>query len=151
MAALSIRARRLLQGLATVLLLVLCARSFAIDTEPAFDDPATQARYEGITRELRCLVCQNETIADSNAPLAADLRREVREMVAGGASNDQIRDFMLARYGDFVLYKPRVTPVTFLLWAAPVLFLVLGAFIAIRYIRRHASEADLDRPETGVS
>ena len=77
--------------------------------ERAFDDPALQARYENITRELRCLVCQNETIADSNATLARDLRREVREMIAAGKTDDEIRDFMIARYGDFVLYRPRMT------------------------------------------
>jgi cytochrome c-type biogenesis protein CcmH len=132
-------------------MVAVCVPSYAIDTEPAFSDPAIQARYESITRELRCLVCQNETIADSNAPLAADLRREVREMVAAGKTNDEIREFMLARYGDFVLYRPRVTPVTLLLWAAPVLFLLLGAFIAIRYIRRHSAEGDIDRPESRAS
>jgi cytochrome c-type biogenesis protein CcmH len=132
-------------------MVTVCVRSYAIDTQPAFSDPSIQARYESITRELRCLVCQNETIADSNAPLAGDLRREVREMVAAGKTNDEIREFMLARYGDFVLYRPRVTPVTLLLWAAPVLFLLLGAFIGIRYIRRHAGESDPDRPESRAS
>src|SRR6187200_3439279 len=86
-------------------MVTVCVRSYAIDTQPAFSDPSIQARYESITRELRCLVCQNETIADSNAPLAGDLRREVREMVAAGKTNDEIREFMLARYGDFVLYR----------------------------------------------
>jgi cytochrome c-type biogenesis protein CcmH len=116
----------------------------AIDTERAFADPALQARYESITRELRCLVCQNETIADSNATLAGDLRREVREMIAAGKTDDQIRQFMLDRYGDFVLYRPRMTPLTFLLWASPVLLVALGAFAAVRVIRRRSTEADID-------
>jgi cytochrome c-type biogenesis protein CcmH len=127
--------------------------ALAIDTERAFDDPVLQARYEDITRELRCLVCQNETIADSNATLAGDLRREVREMIADGKTDDQIRDFMIARYGDFVLYRPRMTRVNFLLWAAPVLLLLVGAFAVARVVRRRAAEADLESegPEGGQS
>ena len=80
-------------------------------------------RYENINRELRCLVCQNQTIADSNATLAQDLRREVRDMIAAGKTDDEIRAFMIERYGDFVLYRPRMTAGNFLLWAAPVLLL----------------------------
>lgn len=127
--------------------------ALAIDTERAFDDQVLQTRYENITRELRCLVCQNETIADSNATLAGDLRREVREMIADGKTDDQIRDFMIARYGDFVLYRPRMTPVNFLLWAAPVLLLLVGAFAVVRVIRRRAAEADIEPegPEGGQS
>ncbi len=125
--------------------------ALAIDTERAFDDPALQARYEQINRELRCLVCQNQTIADSNATLAQDLRREVREMITAGKSDDEIRTFMVDRYGDFVLYKPRMTPVNFLLWAAPVLLLLLGTFVGIRYIRKQAAQADDEGPEAGQS
>jgi len=131
--------------------------ALAVDTQRAFDDPQLQARYEGITRELRCLVCQNETIADSNATLAVDLRRQVSEMIAAGRSDDEIRDFMLARYGDFVLYKPRMTGKNFLLWAAPVLFLLIGVLAALRFIKRRAAEAgiatetDTAGPEAGKS
>jgi cytochrome c-type biogenesis protein CcmH len=127
--------------------------ALAIDTQRAFDDPALQTRYENITRELRCLVCQNETIADSNATLAGDLRREVREMIAAGKTDDEIRDFMIARYGDFVLYRPRLTRMNFLLWAAPALLLVLGAFAVVRVVRRRAAEAELEPegPEGGQS
>jgi cytochrome c-type biogenesis protein CcmH len=127
--------------------------ALAIDTERAFDDPALQARYEHITRELRCLVCQNETIADSNATLAQDLRREVRGMIADGKTDDQIREFMIERYGDFVLYRPRLTPMNFLLWAAPVLLLLVGAFAVARVVRRRAAEAELESegPEGGQS
>jgi cytochrome c-type biogenesis protein CcmH len=135
------------------LTLVWAGGALAIDTERAFDDPALQTRYENITRELRCLVCQNETIADSNATLAGDLRREVREMIAEGQTDDQIRDFMIARYGDFVLYRPRMTPRNFLLWAAPVLLLLVGAFALVRVVRRRAAEAELEPegPEGGQS
>ena len=133
----------LLRSLLAAVLLFVAGEALAIDTERAFDDQKLQARYEQITHELRCLVCQNETIADSNATLAADLRRQVREMIAAGKSDDDIRDFMLARYGDFVLYKPRLTPVNFLLWAAPVLLLVIGVLFVLRFIRRRAAEAGI--------
>jgi cytochrome c-type biogenesis protein CcmH len=121
----------------------LAGNALAIDTERDFQDPALQARYEAITKELRCLVCQNETIADSNASLAVDLRREVHKMIADGKTDDEIKDFMLARYGDFVLYKPRMTGKNFVLWAAPVLLLLFGVFAAVRFIRKRAEEADI--------
>lgn len=142
--------------LRTCLLAVLLAfggNALAIDAEDAFDDPVLQERYEKINRELRCLVCQNQTIADSNATLAQDLRREVRDMIAAGQTDDQIRDFMIERYGDFVLYRPRMTAGNFLLWAAPVLLLVIGAFVLARIVRRRAQETDLEPegPEAGQS
>jgi len=133
----------LLRSLLAAALLFVAGQALAIDTERAFEDQKLQARYEQITHELRCLVCQNEAIADSNATLAADLRRQVREMIAAGKSDDDVRDFMLARYGDFVLYKPRLTPVNFLLWAAPVLLLVIGVLFVLRFIRRRAAEAGI--------
>jgi cytochrome c-type biogenesis protein CcmH len=144
---------RILRTVLFAVMLAWAGGALAIDTERAFDDPALQARYEDITRELRCLVCQNETIADSNATLAGDLRREVREMIAEGKTDDQIRDFMIARYGDFVLYRPRMTRMNFLLWAAPVLLLLVGAFAVVRVVRRRAAEADLEPegPEGGQS
>ena len=134
-------------------LLVLCGSAYAIDAEDAFDDPVLQKRYENINRELRCLVCQNQTIADSNATLAQDLRREVRDMIAAGQTDAQIREFMIERYGDFVLYRPRMTAGNFLLWAAPVLLLLIGAFVLVRVVRRRAQESDLDPdgPEAGQS
>ena len=127
--------------------LLLSGAALAIDTQREFEDPVLQDRYEAITKELRCLVCQNETIADSNATLAVDLRREVHQMIADGKSDEEIKDFMLDRYGDFVLYKPRVTGKTMLLWAAPALFLLFGVFAAARFIKRRSEEADID-PET---
>jgi cytochrome c-type biogenesis protein CcmH len=134
-------------------LLAVGGRALAIDTEAAFDDPVLQHRYESINRELRCLVCQNQTIADSNATLAQDLRREVREMIAAGKTDDEIRDFMIERYGDFVLYRPRLTAQNFLLWAAPALLLLGGAFAVVRVVRSRAQETDVepDRPEAGQS
>jgi cytochrome c-type biogenesis protein CcmH len=116
----------------------------AIDAERAFDDPVLQERYERLNRELRCLQCQNQSVADSEAHLAGDLRREVREMIAAGKTDAEIRDFMIARYGDFVLYRPRMTPANFLLWAAPALLLLGGAYVGVRYIRRQSAEADAE-------
>lgn len=139
-------------GLVAILLAV-GGMAHAIDAQDAFDDPVLQERYENINRELRCLVCQNQTIADSNATLAQDLRREVRDMIAAGQTDEQIRVFMIERYGDFVLYRPRMTAGNFLLWAAPVLLLVVGALVLVRVVRRRAQESDpeSDGPEAGQS
>lgn len=143
----------LLRALLLAVGLALATTALAIDTERAFDDPVLQQRYENINRELRCLVCQNQTIADSNATLAADLRREVREMIAAGKTDAEIREFMIERYGDFVLYRPRMSAANFLLWAAPVLLLLAGAYGVVRVVRRRAAEADNDPagPEAGQS
>ena len=142
---------RFIRAICLALLLGAAVPAIAIDYEKAFDDPAMQARYEHINRELRCLVCQNQTIADSNATLAQDLRREVREMLVAGKTDDEIRTFMIERYGDFVLYRPRMTAGNFFLWAAPVLLLLLGTFVGIRVIRKQAAQADEDGPEAGQS
>ncbi len=142
---------RLLRSIGLALLLGAAVPAFAIAYEKAFDDPAMQARYEHINRELRCLVCQNQTIADSNATLAQDLRREVREMMVAGKTDDEIRTFMIDRYGDFVLYRPRMTAGNFLLWAAPVLLLLLGTFVGLRVIRRQAAQMKDEGPEAGQS
>jgi len=133
------------------LLLGAAVPAFGVAYEKAFDDPAMQARYEHINRELRCLVCQNQTIADSNATLAQAMRREVREMMVAGKTDDEIRTFMIERYGDFVLYRPRMTLANFLLWAAPVLLLLLGTFVGIRVIRKQTAQMKDERPEAGQS
>jgi cytochrome c-type biogenesis protein CcmH len=116
----------------------------AVDTEPAFADVQLQSRYEALTHELRCLVCQNETIADSGATLAGDLRRELREQLAAGSSDEQVLKFMTDRYGAFVLYKPPFEQRTWLLWLGPALFLLIGAGVAIRIIMRRARLAALN-------
>lgn len=113
----------------------------AIDTGQAFDDPAQQRRYEQLIRELRCLVCQNQSIADSNATLASDLRREVRDMIQGGSSDDEIRTFMTERYGDFVLYEPPMAPRTWLLWLAPALLLLGGIGVTGMVVLRRSRAA----------
>lgn len=101
-------------------------------------DEALDTRLKALENELRCLVCQNQTLADSNAPLAEDLRREVRELATGGKSDDEIRAYLVARYGDFVLYKPPVKSTTYVLWFAPFLLLVGGAAAWWMLVRRRA-------------
>lgn len=121
--------------------LLLASQALAIDTGRAFDDPAQQERYEQLIRDLRCLVCQNQSIADSNATLASDLRREVRDLMLAGQSDDQIRAFMTERYGDFVLYRPPVARRTWLLWSAPALLLLIGFAIAGLVVMRRVRAA----------
>ena len=110
-------------------------------------DPVAEKRLQALSEELRCLVCQNQTIADSNAELAQDLRREVRGMIKDGKSDQQIIDFMVTRYGDFVLYRPPVKGITLLLWGGPVALLILGLIMLVRYQRRRAIRvAAADKP-----
>ena len=99
------------------------------------DDPATEKRLQALSKELRCLVCQNETLADSQAGLAEDLRREIREQIKAGKTDQEIITFLTQRYGQFILYKPQVTPTTYLLWFGPFLLLLGGLFILFHYIR----------------
>jgi cytochrome c-type biogenesis protein CcmH len=107
-----------------------------------------EKRVTALATELRCLVCQNQTLADSNAPLAVDLRNEIREQLKSGKSEQDVVDFMVARYGDFVLYRPPVKATTIALWAGPFVFLVLGAWILWRVLRRRpAAERQLSDAE----
>jgi cytochrome c-type biogenesis protein CcmH len=94
-----------------------------------FEDQAQQDRFDKLTRELRCLVCQNQNLADSDAQLAHDLRREVHELLLSGRNDDEIKQFLVDRYGDFVLYRPPVQTNTYLLWIAPLILLLIGAWI----------------------
>ena len=109
-------------------------------------DPGAEKRLQHLSEELRCLVCQNQTIADSNAELAQDLRREIRGMIGDGKSDKEIIDFMVVRYGDFVLYRPPVKGITLLLWGGPVTLMLLGLFVLIRYLRRRTSRMADDQP-----
>lgn len=115
--------------------LCLLAWSAAAQADPPMSAPV-QARWDHIAAELRCLVCQNESLASSNAELAVDLRREVRSLIEQGQSDADIRSFLVRRYGDFVLYKPEVKPVTWLLWFGPFVLLVLALAVAWRLMRR---------------
>ena len=122
--------------------------AWAKDAAPAVDDPVLEARMAAIASELRCLVCQNQTIADSHADLAVDLRRQVREMLQAGQTDQQITDYMTARYGDFVLYRPPFKLETAVLWIGPAAMVVggLGAlFVVLR--RRSRMRADQFEPE----
>jgi len=121
------------------LLLLLSCMAFALATvaaQSAADDPAMEARLRNLSQELRCLVCQNETLADSRADLADDLRREIREQMKAGKSDQEIIAFLTQRYGDFVLYRPRVRPVTYLLWFGPFVLLVGGMLVLYRYVKQ---------------
>ena len=125
----------------------------AMDADPKLADPVQQATYERITSEVRCLVCQNQTIADSTAPLAADLRRQIHAQIAAGQTEEEIKLYLLARYGDFVLYRPRFKPSTAVLWLAPALLLLLGGFTLRRIILRRATlpvPADEEGPPAGA-
>ena len=112
---------------------------FAKDAAPLADDPITEQRLISISEEMRCLVCQNESLAGSRSDLANDLRREIRVLIKEGKSDDQIRSFMVERYGDFVLYRPPVKPLTWLLWIGPFVILGLGVAGLLMYLRRRDS------------
>ncbi len=107
----------------------------AIDTGKAFDDPELQARYEKLISEVRCLKCQNQSIKDSNVFLASDLRREIRRLIAEGKSDPEIIDFLVTRYGEFALYRPRMGGKTLVLWLAPFLLVLVGGFVIYRIVR----------------
>jgi cytochrome c-type biogenesis protein CcmH len=130
-----------------MLLILSSIQVFAIDPQQSFSNPADQQRYKQLTSEIRCLVCQNETIADSTALLANDLRREVRRMVEEGMTDAEIKDFLVSRYGDFVLYRPQFKSTTALLWLAPLLLLIIGgSTFAVVLIRRSGLPKDVDAP-----
>ena len=119
-------------------LLLQISPVLGLDVEAPLADPDQQTLYEKLTLEVRCLVCQNQTIADSDAPLAADLRREIREKVSAGQSEAEIKKFLTDRYGDFVLYRPRFGGPSLLLWLAPGLLLLIGMVVLWNIIRRRA-------------
>lgn len=127
------RARALAAGL---LLALLTFPAFAVDPAERLADPALEARARALSQEIRCLVCQNQSIDDSNADLARDLRVLVRERLAAGDSDAAIKDFLVARYGDFVLLKPPVKASTYLLWFGPAAVFLLGALAVLLFLRR---------------
>jgi len=123
------------RSLILIVVLFVSLTAMAIDTGAAFEDPEMQARYENIISEVRCLVCQNQTIKDSNVFLAADLRREIRRMMVEGMTDTEIADFLVARYGDFVLYNPRKSGRTLILWITPALLVGVGGIVLVRVVR----------------
>ena len=118
--------------------LVLAGPGYAVDTTPPLPNPALQQRYYNLTHELRCMQCQSEALADSSVGLAADLRVQVRELLLAGQSDDQIRDHMVARYGEFILFRPRMTWRNAWLWAAPSVLMLVGVAVGWRVLRTRA-------------
>ena len=128
----------LLRALLLALLVAVAAPSFAQASDPTplqFRDTAEEARFHTLTAELRCVMCQNQSLADSNAQIAHDLRREVFDLMRSGRSDDEIRSFLVERYGEFVLYRPRFGGHTALLWLAPGLLLLVGGVVVVRIVR----------------
>jgi cytochrome c-type biogenesis protein CcmH len=121
--------------LAFFLALQLAATSWAGEAAPLAEDPVVEQRLIGIAEELRCLVCQNESLAGSRADLALDLRREIRTLIKAGKTDAEIMDFMVSRYGDFVRYRPPVNPITWLLWFGPFVLLIGAGVILVRMVR----------------
>ena len=131
-----------------VIILLIPSLAAAEEARPLADNPQVEARLKHLAVELRCLVCQNQTLADSNAPLAEDLRREVREMIAKDMSDREIIDFLVQRYGDFVLYRPPWKASTTLLWLGPFLLLIAGATTLVLTLRRRQKKlADVSLSE----
>lgn len=121
----------------------------AMDPEATFQSEEQLKRYEKLTHEFRCVVCQNQSVAESNVDLARDLRRITRDMILAGNTDAEIKRFMTDRYGDFVLYDPPFKPETYLLWGAPVVLLLLGAIVMVNVVGRRSGEADTDAEGKG--
>ena len=119
----------------------------AIEAPTNADEPAVERRLHALTADLRCVVCQNESLAESRAPLAKDLREEVRGLIRQGRTDEEVVGYLTARYGDFVLYRPPFKPVTYLLWLGPALFLGIGGAAWFLAIRRHQRAAAEDSPQ----
>ncbi|GAB1368578.1 cytochrome c maturation protein CcmH [Azonexus hydrophilus] len=130
-----------------VSLCILPAQASSTYEAAVATDPVAEKRLQALSRELRCLVCQNETIADSNAELAVDLRREIRGMIQEGRSDNEILEFMVTRYGDFVLYRPPVKAITLLLWGGPIALLLIAVLSLRSYLKRRSIlVAKTDKP-----
>ncbi len=125
--------------------LLLCTPvAFAVDSSPPIPDPVLQQRYLALTHELRCMQCQNESLADSPVGLAADLRRDVREQVLAGQTDEQIRDQMVARYGEFILFRPRMNWRNAWLWGAAPVMMLVGLLVAVRVLRARRRQVDVE-------
>lgn len=131
--------------MAPIAALVLSFPLHAKEAAPLAEDPVVEKRLIEISGELRCLVCQNESLAGSQAELAKDLREEVRGLIKEGKSDSEVKEFLVSRYGDFVLYRPQVKPTTYLLWAGPFLLLFIGLFALVRFLKQRSKEV-VDTP-----
>ena len=139
----------MIRTFAFLVLSLLPIAAVAIDTDKAFDDPVLQARYEAIIEEVRCVKCQNQTIKDSNALIAQDLRREIRRLIDEGYTDPEIYDYLVQRYGEFVLYRPRMSGVSLLLWIAPFALVLVGGIVVVRVLRKRLSMPIDDDVESG--
>ncbi|HZC97361.1 MAG TPA: cytochrome c-type biogenesis protein [Bradyrhizobium sp.] len=135
--------KQLLAWVFAMALMAGCPAAYAVQPDEIMSDPAKESRARDLSRDLRCMVCQNQSIDDSEAPLARDIRLLVRERIAAGDSNAEVIDFLVARYGEFVLLKPRINPHTLLLWLVPPLALFGGGLALWIYGRRRGQSADL--------
>jgi cytochrome c-type biogenesis protein CcmH len=127
-------------GTSLLVALLLAVTCYAAGEPLVFDNDEQEARYLDLTRELRCLVCQNQNLADSDAPLAHDLRKEIYRMLQAGQSNEQIKTFLVDRYGDFVLYRPPVKGNTLALWLLPAALLAIGGGVVLLAVRRQSRQ-----------
>ena len=126
--------------LVSILILFACGTLWAKEATPLADDEVVEKRLIIISEEMRCLVCQNESLAGSRADLAQDLRRELRALIKEGKTDAEVKEFMVSRYGDFVLYRPPMKPTTWLLWLGPFVLMVAGVAALIAYLRRRGRE-----------
>ena len=131
-----------MRRLAAIALLAFASLAWAQSAATSPTDSPVEVRLKALAEELRCLVCQNQTIADSNAPLAQDLRGQIREQVSQGRNDEQIRAYMVERYGDFVLYRPPFKATTALLWLGPLLLIGLGGTVFVAIVRRRRAAAE---------
>jgi len=131
-----------------ILALLLTTLTFAASAMEPIDyrDAAEEQRFRALTLELRCVLCQNQSLADSNAPIAHDLRMEILRLMREGKSDDQIKQYLVARYTDFVLYRPEVEPMTWLLWFGPGLLVVIGAAVIFGIVRKRSADAPATLP-----
>ena len=141
---------------ALLMIALALGTGWAKEAAPLAEDPVVEQRLIAISEEMRCLVCQNESLAGSRSDLANDLRREIRTLIKQGKTDAEIRDFMVERYGDFVLYRPRIKPQTYLLWGGPFLLMIVAVAVLLSYLRRrsravvdedHLSEDEASRAE----
>jgi cytochrome c-type biogenesis protein CcmH len=135
-----------MKRITTIFALLLCVAFVIVaqEAKPVGDDPEVERRLHNLSQELRCLVCQNETLADSRADLAEDLRNQIREQIKAGKSDKEIIAYLTARYGDFVLYRPPVRPTTYILWFGPFVLMLVGLALLFRYVKqRRALVIDL--------
>jgi cytochrome c-type biogenesis protein CcmH len=136
--------RFILNAAVAASLVLFASVSMGREAVPMAEDPKLEARLVDISQELRCLVCQNESLASSHAELADDLRQEVRELLRSGKSDQEVKDFLVSRYGDFVLYRPEVKPLTWVLWFGPFVLLVMAAIFLGMYLRQRRALAAPD-------